>query len=31
LMKLGMNDYNMRARGYKIRDQILNICINDAN
>jgi len=28
-MKLGMN--NMRARGYKVTEQILNICINYAN
>ena len=28
-MKLGMHD--IRARGYKVVEQILNICINYAN
>jgi len=28
-MELGMND--MKARGYKVTERILNICINYAN
>jgi len=28
-MKLGISD--MRAKGYKVKEQILNICINYAN